>query len=91
MLSESVIGSLAPHLEPVTLKVRQILYSPDKKIEHLYFLETGICSIVVNLKEGSTVEVGSLGGTVSSDQRCCLEPTVPEMKLSFSLQATVIG
>src|SRR4051794_37415110 len=60
-LSGETIRNLAPHLQPVTLKVNQILYSPNQKVQDVYFLESGICSIVVNLKDGSTVEVGIIG------------------------------
>jgi CRP-like cAMP-binding protein len=61
MLSDTTIKNLAPHLEPVTLNLKQILHPPDVDIRDVYFLETGICSIVVGMKDGTTVEVGIIG------------------------------
>lgn len=61
MLSEPSVAALVAHLEPVTLKLNDVLHSPDQKIEYVYFLDSGICSIVVNLKDGSTIEVGIIG------------------------------
>lgn len=49
-LSDATIKNLAPHLKPVTLKLNQILHSPDEDVREAYFLETGICSIVVSMK-----------------------------------------
>jgi CRP-like cAMP-binding protein len=55
------IKRLAPHLVPLTFKRNQILHDPGQTIETVYFLEDGICSIVVAMEDGSTVEVGIIG------------------------------
>jgi CRP-like cAMP-binding protein len=52
---------LAPHLSPVTLKINQSLHDPGQTIDTVYFLEEGICSVVVTMENGSTVEVGIIG------------------------------
>ena len=38
---------MQPHLEPVELEVRKVLESPNKPIEHSYFIERGLASIVL--------------------------------------------
>jgi len=52
---------LAPHLSLVTLKRNQILQDAGQPVETVYFLEDGICSTVVALENGTTVEVGVTG------------------------------
>lgn len=52
---------LAPHLCPVTLKRNQSLHDPGQAVDIVYFLEEGICSVVVTMETGNTVEVGITG------------------------------
>jgi CRP-like cAMP-binding protein len=50
---------LEPNLEPVELPVRKQLHPRNKRIEHVYFPESGIASVVAN---GShALEVGIIG------------------------------
>jgi CRP-like cAMP-binding protein len=55
------IKRLAPHLSPVTLEMNRTLHNPGELVDTVYFLESGICSIVVTMENGSTVEVGITG------------------------------
>jgi len=48
-------------LEPVALPPGAVLYEPDEKIEHVYFLTNALVSIVSMNSEGSTVEIGLIG------------------------------
>jgi len=52
---------LAPHLSPETLKVNRTLHDAGQTVETVYFLEEGICSVVVTMETGNTVEVGITG------------------------------
>ena len=52
---------LLPHLEPVTLEYRKSLYQADKKIEFVYFIETGVGSLVNTMANGQAAEVGTIG------------------------------
>jgi CRP-like cAMP-binding protein len=52
---------LASHLSPVHLKLNQTLHGSGQMVDTVYFLEEGICSIVVAMETGSTVEVGITG------------------------------
>jgi CRP-like cAMP-binding protein len=51
---------LQPHLKPVVLNVRDVLAEPGEPFSHVYFIETGVVS-VVNRMDGATVEVGTIG------------------------------
>ena len=52
---------LAPHLSPVTLKMNRTLHDSGQMVETVYFLEQGICSHVVTMETGNTIEVGITG------------------------------
>ncbi len=52
---------LAPHLEEVTLKERQVLEVPGKPITHIYFIEAGVVSVVVVNAADHRIEVGVIG------------------------------
>jgi CRP-like cAMP-binding protein len=49
------------HLEPVTLHRGQVIYRPDARIEKLYFVNRGLVSLVRTMKDGRTVEIGTVG------------------------------
>ena len=52
---------IGPHLEPVTLKERQVIEVPGKPITHAYFLEIGVVSVVAVDAEDHRIEVGVIG------------------------------
>lgn len=60
-LPESDLEILRPHLVPVILELGRILHSPGELVRTVYFLEDGICSSVLIMADGSTVEVGIVG------------------------------
>ena len=52
---------LRPHLHRIPLDYRQSLYRANKPIEFVYFIETGVGSLVNTLKNGDAAEVGTIG------------------------------
>ena len=58
-LPRAEFNRLKPHLSLVTLKQEDTLL--DGKADYAYFMEEGIASVVVTVKDGSTVEVGIIG------------------------------
>ncbi len=52
---------LAPHLVPVNLKLGEVLFRPDETIEHVYFPQDSIISLLTGMEDGSGVEVGLVG------------------------------
>ena len=52
---------LQPHLTHLTLPLRKVLQTRGRKIEAVYFLESGIASIVMNAGPAHTIEVGVVG------------------------------
>src|SRR5689334_23137648 len=52
---------LAPYLEAVSLRFRQVLVEFDTRIDYVYFLDTAVTSTVVRTPNGQTIEVGIMG------------------------------
>jgi CRP-like cAMP-binding protein len=52
---------LLPHLETVSLRFNQIIYAPNEPIEHVYFPNSGIISLVNLTEDGGTVEAATVG------------------------------
>jgi hypothetical protein len=60
LLSESDFDLLAPILRSVTLGLRKQLEKPNRRIEAVYFPESGFASVVA-LQKGKEVEIGLIG------------------------------
>lgn len=52
---------LRPHLQPTQLGYKQSLYRARKPIEHVYFIEAGVGSLVNTMINGQAAEVGTIG------------------------------
>ena len=52
---------LARHLTPVSFHHGDILYKTQQRIDDVYFVNTGVVSLVANMKDGRGVEVGLIG------------------------------
>ena len=52
---------LRPHLEFVRLDVNQVLERPGDLISHVYFIESGLISMVGTTKPNHRIEVGMIG------------------------------
>jgi CRP-like cAMP-binding protein len=52
---------IRPHLERITLRQHQRLLEPDAPTEYVYFLESGLVSLILLLEEGSVVEIALVG------------------------------
>ena len=60
-LSPEDFALIEPHLEPVTLELRQVLEPANKPIKHNYFLSRGLASVIAIGKNGNRLEVGLIG------------------------------
>jgi CRP-like cAMP-binding protein len=61
LLSGRDYARLRAHLDPVTLGYRQVLYASNKEINFVYFLESGVGSLVNTMINGAAAEVGTIG------------------------------
>ncbi|HXZ02167.1 MAG TPA: Crp/Fnr family transcriptional regulator [Stellaceae bacterium] len=60
-LSAGDIDRLRPHLERIALTQGRTLHKAHAPLDHVYFPDTGIVSLIRPLKDGATIEVGLLG------------------------------
>jgi CRP-like cAMP-binding protein len=60
-LSPEDFALLAPYLTLATLELRQSVERPNIPIEHCYFVESGIVSVVANSTRDRSAEVGLVG------------------------------
>jgi CRP-like cAMP-binding protein len=69
-LPASVIKQLSRHLVPVPLPSGLVLREPGLTMENAVFIEDGVCSIVVSMEDGTTIEAGVVGreGFVGVDE-----------------------
>jgi CRP-like cAMP-binding protein len=83
-LPREEFAKLLPHLEEVSLPVREGLLAPNKPIELVHFMTKGIASVVAPLEDGAMVELAVIGnegmtaiavilGAVSSPHECFVQ------------------
>jgi CRP-like cAMP-binding protein len=60
-LSPEDLDSLRAHLEPIPLPHKQTLSKPNAPINHVYFVQDGVVSLVQPLESGAMIEVGMVG------------------------------
>jgi CRP-like cAMP-binding protein len=60
-LSSKDLDLLEPHLVPVRLGLRKRLETANRRIEAVYFPQSGFASVVANQRNGKEVEVGLIG------------------------------
>jgi len=60
-LSTADFGLLGPNLEPLDLALRQVLETPNKRIDDVYFIDSGFASVVAIQAKQVRAEVGLIG------------------------------
>jgi CRP-like cAMP-binding protein len=60
-LSAEDLALLEPHLTAIELPVRKQIEVPRKVIEHVYFPESGVVSVVANGDNKRSIEIGLIG------------------------------
>src|SRR4051794_31322579 len=60
-LSADDLALLAPHLEPIDMPVHRDMEKPNRRIEDVFFMETGIASVVGQQPNGAVAEIGLVG------------------------------
>jgi CRP-like cAMP-binding protein len=55
------IERLRPHLTRRSLVLGDVLHPPGQTIDTVYFPHSGVCSFTLTMRDGRTVEVGTIG------------------------------
>jgi CRP-like cAMP-binding protein len=61
LLTPADYGRLCPHLQSVPLEYRKSLYQANTRIDFVWFIETGVGSLVNTMVNGDASEVGTIG------------------------------
>jgi CRP-like cAMP-binding protein len=61
VIPQEAFESLQPHLDLIDLALKQSLVEPNVPNDAVYFLESGLGSVVAQSSDGETVEVGHVG------------------------------
>ena len=54
-------SALRPHLEAVPLDVGQVLHEPYRPLDHAWFPQQGMVSLLTPMRDGARVETGGVG------------------------------
>ena len=97
VLSHADRDLLAPCFEVVELDARQILEAPRDPISHVYFVESGLVSVVGTTEPDHRIEVGMVGyegmtglGIVLGDDRSANETMVQSAGSAMRISATLL-
>lgn len=60
-ISRADMGRFFSDLHSVTWSLRQIVYEVGAPIDHVYFMEDGVVSIITKMTSGETIEAGMIG------------------------------
>ena len=60
-LSPEDLALLLPHMQRVEIEQRTVLYDIGMPLDHIYFMEQGIASVITIMENGASIEVGMVG------------------------------
>ncbi|HVH80472.1 MAG TPA: Crp/Fnr family transcriptional regulator [Stellaceae bacterium] len=60
-LAPADFAELADGLHAITLPARQIVYEVGSPLDHIYFIEEGLASVLTIMEDGASSEVGMVG------------------------------
>lgn len=60
-LPSDELEQIVPHLEHVSLERRMVAYDVLRPISHLYFVETGVISVVSIMRDRTAIETATIG------------------------------
>lgn len=60
-LPDTEFERVKSHLEPISLKLGQVLYESGDKMDYVYFPTTSIISLLYVMENGTTAEIGVVG------------------------------
>src|SRR4051812_18948856 len=60
-LSDADFKRLQPHLRTIPCKARHIFHRRGEPVREVYFLNGGVASMTVSMKNGASVEIATVG------------------------------
>ena len=98
-LPEEDVQRFFSDLHPVSFPLRHVIYEVGAPLEYVYFIEQGLASILMNMSNGSTVEVGMIGtegmvgmpallGGVISNRQFIVQSPITALRMNAALCKT---
>ena len=98
-LLEEDVQRFFSDLHPVSFPLRHVIYEVGAPLEYVYFIEQGLASILMNMSNGSTVEVGMIGtegmvgmpallGGVISNRQFIVQSPITALRMNAALCKT---
>jgi CRP-like cAMP-binding protein len=86
------LNLLRPHLRPVALEQRRRVAVPGARIDCVYFLESGLVSMMTRVRTGPPIEVGVIGreGVVNFEALMAIDHAANESVVQLSGDAHCI-
>jgi len=66
-LPANTLSSLLPHLDSIELERGAVVKKVEEPIDHNYFVESGLISVIKTMRNGQVVEVGAIGNEGMTD------------------------
>ena len=89
-LPDGLLEQLMPYLEPVTLDVRDPVADPGQPYEYVYFPESCIISVVNDMRDGSTVETGTIGNEGVAGLAALMDAISSESRMFAQVPGTAL-
>jgi CRP-like cAMP-binding protein len=89
-LDKSEYGELFSQLEKVSLNLGDSIYEADARIDHVYFPETAVFSMLATMEDGRTVEVGPVGNEGLVGLRVALGATTAPDRVLVHIAGTAL-
>jgi CRP-like cAMP-binding protein len=80
-LPDGLLERLLPYLEAVTLDVRDPVVEPGQPYDYVYFPEGCIISVVNDMRDGGTVETGTIGNEGVAGLAALMDATSSESRM----------
>ena len=90
-LSTDARALLLARCRPVSLPLHTVLYESEETPSQIFFLTTGMASVVTTMPDGSTVEVGVIGREGLSGSLHLLGPTIISTRCMMQLAGTALA
>jgi CRP-like cAMP-binding protein len=79
---------LQPRLRAVELPFKQSLYEPDQPIGTIYFVQSGVVSLLALLEDGSQLEVAVVGCEGAAGIECVMGTTTSSLHALVQIKGT---
>lgn len=89
-LPQQDLDRVRPYVEPIPLKARRVLHHWNMPIEQVYFLETGLVSVVTRADHDTAVEVWMIGSEGVAGGLVVLGGTVTPYRWIVQVEGTAL-